>query len=77
MAKQCDAKEMTNASGQRDACIVCASFSHSSATCPERANPNALCILCGKGKHSSRSCTVYVGSFKKVVVKQQQQQSHK
>ncbi len=63
----CAVKDVVNAAGMRDACIMCGSFDHVHETCPARDDPNATCIICKKGKHTVRGCPEYRGTYKTIV----------
>ena len=65
-AEACAMKGITNASGIRDACIMCGSFDHAHNTCPARDDPNATCIICKKGKHTVRACPQYRGTYRRI-----------
>jgi hypothetical protein len=72
----CASKHISNAAGQRDACIMCGSFDHVNASCPARNDPAATCMLCKKGKHTSRACPLYRGTYTHVPTRQNTQTKH-
>ena len=67
--KSCPLLAQSNAvQGIRDACVMCGSFEHVVANCPEMEKEDVVCSICKNGKHTVRACKLTRGSYAKVLV---------
>ena len=67
--KSCPKLAQSNSvQGIRDACVMCGSFEHVVADCPDMKKENVVCSICKKGKHTVRACPMTRGSYAKVLV---------